>query len=289
MRPDFTVFILSHGRAARLVTLRTLKTSNYTGAWYIIIDDTDPDAAEYHRLYPDHVLEFNKREIALRFDLGDNSQELSKSIVYARNVCFDLAADLGYRYFLELDDDYMDFRYQFMSGGDGFHRVVKQADRIFEAMVDFLQTSGAASVCFSQSGDFIGGLYHNLLKRREPMRKAMNTFFCRTDRRFWFVGRINEDINTYTSLGARGQLFMTIPAVRINQKDTQQEPGGMSSLYLEKGTYTKSFYTVMYAPACAKIGVLAGFKNGSAHQRLHTNISWDSAVPKIISERWQRK
>lgn len=47
------------------------------------------------------------------------------------------------------------------------------------------------------------------------------------------MGRINEDVNTYTNLGRCGELFMTIGAVQLGQKQTQKNSGGMTELYLD--------------------------------------------------------
>ena len=54
-------------------------------------------------------------------------------------------------------------------------------------------------------------------------------------------------------------------------------------MYLDSGTYVKSFYTVMYAPACACIRMM-----GTKHRRLHHSINWNAAVPKIISEQFKK-
>lgn len=54
---------------------------------------------------------------------------------------------------------------------------------------------------------------------------------------FKFFGKINEDVNTYTLLGSRGNLFFQIPHVSLNQVTTQQSNGGMTDIYLDSGTY----------------------------------------------------
>lgn len=82
------------------------------------------------------------------------------------------------------------------------------------------------------------------------------------------MGRINEDVNTYTNLGRRGELFMTIGAVQLGQKQTQKNSGGMTELYLDSGTYVKSFYSVMYAPSCVKISLM-----GASHKRIHHQVT----------------
>ena len=57
----------------------------------------------------------------------------------------------------------------------------------------------------------------------------------------------------------------------------------MTDVYLDSGTYVKSFYTVMMAPSCVEIRRL-----GPVNQRYHHSISWDHAVPKILNERYRK-
>jgi len=111
----------------------------------------------------------------------------------------------------------------------------------------------------------------------------MNTFICSVDRPFKFMGRINEDVNTYTRLGSVGQLFFTVPNVNISQIQTQANSGGMTELYLDSGTYVKSFYTIMFQPSSVKISLM-----GSIHKRLHHMVSWKNTVPLIISEQHKK-
>ena len=40
------------------------------------------------------------------------------------------------------------------------------------------------------------------------------------------MGRINEDVNAYVSLGLKGSLFLTYPRIRLEQKETQANSGG---------------------------------------------------------------
>ena len=44
-KEKFAVFILSHGRANDIKTVDTLKKGNYTGKWYVVIDNGDDDIA----------------------------------------------------------------------------------------------------------------------------------------------------------------------------------------------------------------------------------------------------
>lgn len=281
MRDDFAVFILSHGRADKIKTLHSLEKGNYTGKTFIVIDNEDETAEEYYKLYGERVIMFDKLEIAKRFDTGDNFNE-RRTIVYARNACFDIAEKLGLKYFLELDDDYKSFQFRHIKGDKLMVTECRQLDRLFEKMINFLEESKALTVAFAQGGDFIGGADSKTFKKK-LLRKAMNTFFCKTENRFDFLGRINEDVNTYTSLGSKGKLLFTVTDACITQVQTQKNGGGMTDVYLDSGTYLKSFYSVMYSPSCVKIGVM-----GASSLRIHHHVYWNNCTPKIVNERWKK-
>ena len=112
----------------------------------------------------------------------------------------------------------------------------------------------------------------------------MNSFFCKTNNPFNFLGRINEDVNTYTTLGSKGELCLSIANVMINQAQTQKNENGMSDIYLDNGTYVKSFYSVISSPSSVKIGVM-----GDYYKRIHHKVKWNKAVPKIISEKYKKR
>lgn len=57
----------------------------------------------------------------------------------------------------------------------------------------------------------------------------------------------------------------------------------MTEVYLNQGTYVKSFYTVMLNPSAVKINLM-----GNKDKRLHHKILWKNAVPKILSENYKK-
>lgn len=279
MRDDFAVFILSHGRADHVITAKTLKKQGYTGKWYIVIDNEDEQENRYRELYGDKVLQFDKKAVAEKFDTMDTQKD-RRTIVYARNACFDLARKIGVRYFLELDDDYTIFMHRFKDqrGKKLLGKTENNLDAVFSAMLDFLIESGAHTVAFAQGGDFIGGAKSGTYDKK-ILRKAMNTFFCDVEKPFQFIGRINEDVNTYTRLGSVGWLGMNVTDFAITQKQTQSNKGGMSGVYLDSGTYLKSFYTVMCMPSAVKIHEM-----GDKNRRIHHSVSWENCVPMILNQ-----
>ena len=280
---DFVVFILTHGRADNVYTYKALKQAGYTGRIILVIDNEDADADKYYSLYgEDNVYMFNKLLQALNVDaMGPDNDR--KAILYARCACFDIAKNLGYKYFLELDDDYTNFRSRVVRGEHLGTEYIRKFDELVDIVLEFLDTSNAHTVALSQIGDFIGGKNSKVCKDRLT-RKAMNAFFCRTDRPFRWSGKMNEDVTTYVNLGSRGYLFFTVADVSIDQLATQSLSGGMSDGYLDSGTYVKTFYTIMACPSCVKM-----YTMGVTNKRFHHVIDWDKAVPKIISDRYRKE
>lgn len=284
-KKKFGVLILTHGRPDNVVTYATLRKSGYTGPIWLVVDDLDPTRLTYIERYGDEVIVFDKKRAGETTDSGDNFGSL-RGVVYARNVAFDVARSLGLDYFVELDDDYGQFRYRFDDKRDYNPMTIKkQLDPIFAAFVDFLATTKTTSIAMAQGGDFIGGEAGMFGQKVFLRRKAMNSFFCAVDRPFSFYGRINEDVTMYVTLGSRGGLFFTMNQVALEQIQTQQNPGGLTELYLDAGTYVKSFYSVMYQPSSVKVSII----RGPGSMRLHHRISWKNTAPMIVRESTKKK
>jgi hypothetical protein len=287
MREDFCAFILTHGRPNKVITYQTLRSHGYTGKVFIVIDDEDETGEEYKRIFGDNVLVFSKDEVGEYTDKFDNFAD-RRAVVWARNACWDLAKQMGYRYFIQLDDDYHSWRHRRRGRGHQnsistaveYHSwKIKHLDMVFDALVRLVETTPIKTIALSQGGDHQqrGGM----LKRFR--RKAMNSFVCATDKPFLFRGRFNDDVNTYVSLGRTGDLFFTDMQLMLAPGQTQGDTGGMAEAYRDSGTYVKSFYTVMAAPSCTTVGVL-----GSRHQRPHHRINWRKAFPLILSELFKK-
>ena len=189
---------------------------------------------------------------------------------------------MGWTHYLELDDDYVGFRTRFEDGNELRAKHIRDLDSVIEAYLDFLDTSGALTVAWAQAGDFIGGIAAFIWKHRYK-RKAMNAFFCRTDRPFEFMGRMNDDVNMYCIYGQKGEFIITPCDVVLNQIATQQNKGGMTEAYLDTGTYLKSFYSVICAPSCVKI-----FAMPTANTRIHHIVTWENCCPKVISSNFKK-
>lgn len=287
VRDDFAVFILTHGRPEKIITVETLKRCGYTGKWYLILDDEDKTIEKHKEMFgEEHCVVFSKDEAASRFDVYDNFDGRNV-IVYARNMCFDIARSLGLNYFAEFEDDYEMLRFRFPEGGSLRAREMRNFDDVAEACCTFLDDAPRVrTIAWAQSGELFGGLNGSVWKEKVK-RKAMNTFFfkiCDPKDDFYFPGRFNDDVNAYTVLGQRGEIFLQTPVANLNQVNTQKQKGGNADAYLQYGTYTKSFYSVLACPHSVKVSVL-----GTGNRRIHHAVEFGTCVPKIISDRFKVK
>lgn len=277
---DYCVFIISYMRPTAQYTLDALQKYGYSGEVYIVVDDQDPTLDKYLDKYGDRILVFSKEEIAGQFDEADNFSDW-RGASYPLNKLYDLAEQLGYEWFIAFGDDYIGFPYRMDGNYQAIHarNFVRDLDRLFDLMMDYYRSIPAKCIAFSQGGDFIGGLDNHIDESVNQRRKCMNTLFHSVHRKFQYPGSLNEDVNAYTWLGNMGELFLTFPLVSVAQKATQQVKGGMTDMYLEMGTYVKSFYTVLFCPGFVTVQMMY-----TKYRRLHHRIEWDYAVPVILRE-----
>lgn len=277
---DYAVIIPTHGRYDRVFTIDSLRKSGYTGDIYLLCDDEDKQLEQYKEKYGDKVIVFSKDDYAGKFDKMDNFGNKA-CVVYARNAMWDAAKKLGLKFFIVADDDYT--MYRFRIDNKQCYRTniqIKNMDAVFDAYFDFLKTSNIDTVCFAQDGDYIGGFSNSKISGGyKPYRKMMNLYFFNVDRPLEFKGTINEDLTSSVTEGVLGKKILTCMITSLLQKETQSNAGGLTEIYLELGTYVKSFYSVMAAPSCIKVALM-----GDRQMRLHHAVTWKNAVPKIIRE-----
>jgi len=282
-REKCAVLIVTHRRPNQVKTIKSLRQQGYTGPIYLIVDNEDPTLKEYQARFGDKVIVFSKYDYLPVTDAG--IQPTLKSVVYARNASFDIAEGLGLDWFIELDDDYQSWNWRF----DGQLRLlyperkIHSLDRVFYALLEFYRSTPLKALCIAQSGDFIGAPNNEKCQKIMGWRKAMNMYILSPHRRFQFIGELNDDVNAYVVWGNQGQLFLTINQVFVRQGRTQQQPGGLTDLYHKFGTYVKSAMTVIMAPSCVRIAAI-----GPTAPRVHHEVIWNQAVPKIIREAWRK-
>jgi len=281
---NFLPIIMSHGRPDKVMTYSALRKIGYTGKILVLIDNEDKCRDQYLEKYGDEVYIFDKAKRAKTTDTADNFPH-RRAIVYARNACYDIAKELGHRWFMQLDDDYTDFRVMFDQEAKWKTQCHHQAllPAIEETFKFLEKCKQLKAVAWAQTGDFIGGDTGSMGEKIFAKRKCMNVWFCDSSRPVTFVGHMNEDASAYILGGLRGDVFMHTNFCAINQLDTQKAAGGMTEAYLDNGTYLKTFYSIMQAPSCVRASVI-----GTLHDRIHHNVSWNNCAAKILNEKWRK-
>ena len=280
---ELCLFILTHNRPNDQFTYENLLELGYTGDIYLVIDDEDPSIEEYKEKY-DNLCIFNKDEIKneMNIDMGDNFNNYLNCVI-PRNYCFKLAKELGYKYFCELDDDYVYFSYRWEENNlCRFSDKLYNINDVVNSMIHFLENTGADGVAFAQSGDYVGGLGSSIFKNK-VLRKLMNSIFFKTDNICEFKGSQNDDVTLYVRGGSTGKLFLTPYEIMIGQVETQNNEGGLTELY-GNNTYVKTFYSVMYSPSNVQVSVFPG-----RHPRIHHRVKSNNAYVKIIDEKYKKR
>ena len=278
MRKDFACVVISHGRP-ECGTVSVLRKCGYTGDTYIVIDNEDDQEELYRQKFGDMVIQFDKRDYLEKTDLGDLDDD-RRIGVFARNFIQDEAKRLGYRFHLQLDDDVHGFGYRFVQDDKLRCVKVKHLDQVFNGMVQMMKSTPITSLSFGLSSYYLGGV-DNANIEKGMIHKTMTTFLMRADDVQYFHMRMNDDITTSLINGMRGKLYYTYLPVMVNVDPTQVQHGGMTDIYKKNGTYRKSFYSVMCCPSCVKVSAM-----GITEYRIHHEIKWNSAVPKLLSQRW---
>lgn len=162
--------------------------------------------------FGEQVLVFSKADIASRFDEADNfcdRRSIFTPVMPVSTWQNWSGVNTSFSSMMIItSSSFVDRNY------DQAYFPIRKLDAILSEMLAYYESIPALSIAMSQGGDFLGdnGGHASWVKR-----KAMNSFICSVDRPFSFMGRINEDVNTYTNLGRCGELFMTIGAVQLGR------------------------------------------------------------------------
>lgn len=277
MLNNFAIFILSHGRANDMETVKAIQKAGYTGEWFIVIDDLDSQQELYKEKYGDKVIIFDKKLWAEKTDTITNTGELS-SPVFARNAITEIAKEKGLKYYAEFDDDLKTFQFRYNDNGKLAGKPIKNLNEVIEAMLEFQEASGATSLGFASGGGFIGGVEGRF--KQGILRNINQAFILRTDKPIEFKGLLNEDSIALEFCNSTGRLAFELCAVTQTCPARSTNEGGLNDLYKENDEYVRAFYSIIAFPNNLKIIQ----RQGTVTLQRKT----DTAMPKIISERWKK-
>ena len=302
---DFVILILSHNRPQYLKnhTWHWLDIIGSTARRVVVLSDDDPQIEEYKKEYgEDSVAVFSKVDVEKKYDIDLIDCYWGKSLsrkatVWARNEQFKIARDLGYRWFIVLDDDYRQLfvrrpvvlkngKDHFASVNEKFYATRYDELSVFDhCCLKYFELLNSApwlyATAFAQCGDFIGGIKASIISKQPWKWKAMNVFFCDTEKEYRFYGRFNDDVNAYILNGRRGQMSLTLPAPVVNQELTQKSKGGMTDIYKTFGTYVKSLTSAVACPSSVSVACM-----GTISRRIHHMVNWTDMCPRVLDKRY---
>lgn len=277
----YPIYILSYNRANSNHTYKLLKKLDYPiNDIFVVVADDDPQIETYKKIHGDFLLTFSRDALINRYDAMTNNPKRNV-VYYIRNHIYELAKKNNHKRFLMLDDDYyLIYTNKFLSQDlrSVYIRNRKMFIDILDTYFELLDADERIKlIAFAQSGEMMGDQRSHMPNMFR--RKAMNFFFCDSDKPVEFVGELNEDVNAYVLHGSVGDIFLTPFYVILKQKPTQYQAGGLTEAYLDVGTYRKSYYSVMLKPSAVRLS-----KIGYTNIRVHHNVAYNYLVPKIISE-----
>ena len=148
------ILILSHGRADNVKTWALLDKRRSNLERKIVVDDEDEQLDEYRKRFGDNVIVFSKSNYMAKSDTFAPRSDRPRGIVLpARNACPDIAAALGWDYFIELDDDYDNIDTRYIDGGKLKGRNLENVDDAFTEMAKFLEKSGTDVIALAHGDE----------------------------------------------------------------------------------------------------------------------------------------
>lgn len=191
LEKDFAIFILSHNRAKKIDTLKTLINGGYKGKWYVVISTDNKQISEYKKIIPcENLLMFDKKNIIVDTMVSSEKFE-PRSAVYARNFILDYAKE-RYKYILMADDDIKDIKIKHDANG---HIKDKNGachiNKIIEYFCQYLESSKVLSgLALAIGSGYFGGV--NSMYRIE--RECCCFMFLKTSTTMRYRGIQCEDV-----------------------------------------------------------------------------------------------
>lgn len=256
----FAIFILTNGRPNHQYTLEFLRKS-FKGDVFLICDNEDKTLKEYQNNYGEQVIVFDKNEWVSKSDPMDNFQS-KNSVLYARNAVFEIAKDMGYEYFVMVDDDVTGLSFRYEKDGKLVGKPVKNFNKVSSVILETMDNTGTDFFSFGVDKIYLGGLANNQYQKK-IIDKVYCFIFCRTEQQHFYKGIMNEDeINNLLSMSV-GKLAKSLTVIQIQYKPMGPENiGGNAETYKENDmySYVRNFYPIIAFPVLKIKTNKKGFK-----------------------------
>lgn len=285
MRDDFAVLILTHGRAHEQKTYTALRKQGYTGKCYFVLDNMDEQADEYKSIYgEENVLIFDKEEAWQKTDTFFNKKNLL-AVVFARNASFQLAKNVGLKWFVNCDDDIENFSLKVPIKGKLITKNISQFDHVLESMIGFMEATSSDCLGISEEGCFVGGVNESVKKGLQW--SCTHWFLMNVNSPLRFRGQYLEDM--LFSIETEKMAKLVYSTMLVSQrlpslKAVKKQEGGMHETYKADGganNYVAMFSCVIANPDCFKI-------KRSSDGTWKRSMRQDAFRAKIINEKYKK-
>ena len=284
MRDDFAIFICTHGRPDKQLTLNALRKCGYTGSVYLVLDDTDETIQQYiDNFDADMLLVFDKQHYIDTNDVGSLPPNF-KTILYAKNAVEDMAQSMKLKGFVIADDDIYSFRIRLPKDEDHLSSfVITDIDGLLSAYCDFMFDGNFTAVGICGSVHFVAGRKVFESENIQKYRVPYNFIFRNADHKMEWVSSFGEDIITAMEYNKRGHKILDIPYFQYDTIPPGRaiETGGMSDLYNSMSQFTLCCYDHIYNPSSIKLCV--------NRNRWNAQILKNYVYPKIISQSYRKE
>ena len=251
MQDDFAVFICTHGRPNKQLTLNLLRKCGYTGKIYLVVDDTDSTIQEYiDNFGSDNVIVFDKNYYinSDRFDNCSNDPSY-KCIVYAKRAVEDIAKSLGINFFAISDDDITRFALRYPVDGKVRRFPIVNFDKLLSVYLNMLDND-IAGIGFGHVTSYCGGVksfdYESLSARYLPYQFILRNSKIDVSWTSWFA----EDDVTELEEGKIGKLWLVIPYIMQETEPIGDisADGGMVDVYKQSNMFKLNFNVILHCP-----------------------------------------
>ena len=251
MRNNFAVFICTHGRPNKQLTLNTLRRCGYTGKVYLVLDDTDKTIQQYIDNYDaNDIIVFDKNHyINNCYDTGDNVGHY-KCILYAKMAVEDMAKEFGLSSFMLVDDDITNFRYRYPKENKCASVKIKNMDDALDIYIDFLLENNITALGFGSPSTYFSGARSFEPDEFLRYRGVFQVYIRNTNIPVTWINWYGEDNITLLKSSTAGNLWLQIPYIEyecVLVGDTSKD-GGMVDIYKSVDSFELNFNIKRYFP-----------------------------------------
>ena len=251
MRNDVGVFIITHKRAEKVLTLEMFEKAKYSGQIWLVVDDQDEQLAQYKAKYK-NLLVFSKEDYKNDIDTHINKFEMNGAI-FARNACNDFAQSMRLQYFFVCDDDLKRIYIKNPITGKMITKEsTKSIETIIEKMVEYLESAKQIkAIALADDGAFFGGINKEVQQGiKYTLTKIM---LYRAEEPVKYESSLFEDMATVYSGYGIGELAFSIMMASVSSLKNGTNEGGCKELYEKLSYYIGGFMVMMCRPDAVKI------------------------------------